>query len=361
MKDILSPERIKKKIEYKQKQLKEMNETITFYKKIGAEKDFSWEQEQLKSFENEIKNLTDLLENGQNKIDGLKVRVTEYKGRIVIESIKSEDFDHEFDSCGGGSIGCSLYNNERLGMSKEAVQAISSLKRVGDSIGDFMNGDSSYFSWIGGAFSIKDSNSVLSRDFNMPTGYVVIENETSDKAKEEIDYKIESGKIIDYKDLEHDIWIEINQHSYWGPKDGEPSMSEHKESDFYTVEVKIHKKYVDADLNILNAPEGCVYPYQMYRGDDNGRQCKLSDDEYAEIIGLAKGCFNGMEGEYKGSYGWNTSGYVIPKDQVMSFVNGLFKVGFDNNIMNPRLNYWRMSMTATTSKIKDALKRFKRM
>jgi hypothetical protein len=361
MRDTQSPESIQRSIDYTQKKLDEAKETISYYEQVGAQKDLSWEQSQVELFETEIENLSTILKDGPKKLEGIKVRVTEYKGIIVVETLNSDVFDLDFSPNGGGSIGCSLLDVERLAMSQEAVDAIRKLNRVGDSIGDFMNGASDYFSWIGGAFSIKDSNCVVSRDFKMPVGYVEIENITSDKAKEEIDGNAISSNDIEYKDLEHSIWIEIRQHTEWGPKDDDPTMHEYKHSDFHTVEVKIHKKYLgEADLNILNSPEGCVYPMEMYHGDKFGREYKLTDEEYKEIIALAQACFEGMEGKYKGNYGWTTSGYVIPKDKVMSFVNGLFAVGFDNNIMNPRMDYWRMSMQATTSEIKKALQSFKR-
>jgi hypothetical protein len=361
MNNRLSTESIKSSIEYTKGKLEGQKETIDFYKEVGANKDFSWEQSQVDLFENDIQNLTDLLQNGPKETEGLKVRVTEYKGNVVVETLGSSDFDQDFSPAGGGSIGCSLHNNERLGISNEAVEAIRKLKRVGDSIGDFMNGESDYLCWIGGAFSIKDTSCVVSRDFKMPKGYVVIDNETSDKAKEEIDSKVEEGDI-EYKDLPHSVWIEIRE-STTRTDPGEGKPFEHTSDGYYTLNVKIHKKYYnETDYKVVNAPEGTIRDCQMYAGDYTGKKYQLTDDNFKEIKGLAEACFEGMTGKIKHDYfqDMEVTGFKIPKDEVMSFVNGLFNVGFDNNIMNPRMDYWRMSIEASVDEIKKALKTFKR-
>ncbi len=360
--NILSPEKIKSSIKYNQKKLDEEKGTINFYKEIGANKDLSWNESEAELLETRVKELTDLLENGSKEMTGLKVRVTEYRGSIVVESLESSGFDQDFHPAGAGSIGCSLHNNERLGISPEAALAIKNLTRVGDSIGDFMNGSADYFSWIGGAFSIKDSNCVVSRDFKMPKGYVVIDNETSDKAKEEVDNKEQENKNIEYKDLSHNIWIELREsETRIDPGEGKPF--ERKSDGYYTLEVKIHNTYYNEnDLKVLNAPEGTIIDCKMYYGDHSGKEYKPTKDDYKEINGLAEVCFEGMVGKIKHPTmsDFETTGIKIPKDEVMSFVNGLFNAGFDNNIMNPRMDYWRMSMGATTEEIKKALKSFKR-
>lgn len=361
MLDTQSTENIQRSIDYTKKELDEVKNIISYYEQVGAQKDLNLEHSQVELFETEIENLSNILKDGPKKLEDIKVRVTEYKGKIVVETFNSNVFDLDFTPNGGGSIGCSLSDIKRLAMSQEAVDAIRKLNRVGDGIGDFMNGDSDYFSWIGGEFSIKNSNCVVSRDFKMPIGYIEIENITSDEAKEEINGNTIASNDIEYKDLEHDIWIEIRQQTEWGPKDDDPTMYENKDLDFHTVEVKIHKGYIEEyELNILNTPDGCVYPREMYHGDKFGREYKLSDEEYREIIGLANDCFKGMEGEYRGEYGWLKTGIKIPKEELMSFINGFFNIGFDNNIMNPRMSYWRMSKKATAYEIKEALKLFKR-
>jgi len=362
MRDRNSPESIKGTIDYTQKKLDDEKKTIEFYKESGAKKDLSWSEGQVELFESDIQNLTDLLNNGPKNVSGLKVLVTEYKGNIIVDTLEASDFDQDFSPAGGGSIGCTLHETERLGMSQEAVNAIKKLKRVGDSIGDFMNGSSNYFSWIGGEFSIKDQSCVVSRDFKMPTGYIVIDNKTSDKAKEEIDSNIEDGDR-EYNSLHHSIWIELRESTTRIDSKEFGVLPEIKSDGYYTLEVAIHKKYYNEnDFKVINAPEGTIVDCQMYSGDYTGKQYQLTRDEFQEIKGLAEFCFDGMTGKVKHSYfsDMEVTGTKIPKDEVMSFVNGLFNVGFDNNIMNPRMDYWRMSMESTPSEIKKALKSFKR-
>src|SRR3546814_18558301 len=109
----------------------------------SSDLDLSWEQSQVELFETEIENLSSVLKDGPKKLEGVKVHVTEYKGIIVVETLESEVFDLDFSPNGGGSIGCTLLDVERLAMSQEAVDAIRKLKRVGDSIGDLRSKEGS--------------------------------------------------------------------------------------------------------------------------------------------------------------------------------------------------------------------------
>src|SRR3546814_2243702 len=47
MRDTQSPESIQRSIDYTQKKLDEAKETISYYERVGAQKDLSWEQSQV--------------------------------------------------------------------------------------------------------------------------------------------------------------------------------------------------------------------------------------------------------------------------------------------------------------------------
>ena len=334
MSDRLSPEQIQSSINYKKGDngLQRVVETINYYKQVGAEKPLDWYEEQKDLYQQEIDSLEVLLSKGAEEIDTPKVRITEYKGNVVIETIDPGQFDQDFSRPILGHIGCSLFNTERLEMSQEAIDAISRMSSTGYGMGDFMASED-HFTWVGPEFCIKTPDCVRASDHRTPKVFKLIENTVSDKAKEFIDSGSHISKPRPKKEIKHNLWIELLQHSNWEPKEDEPNVNHYVHSDFHILDIRIH-----------NHNEGE----------------ELSQEDGEEIKSLVKGLFEGFEGSYKGNYNWEETGIKIPKEDLMSFVNGLFKAGFDNNIMNPRMDYWRMSMEATVEELKKALKSFKR-
>lgn len=350
MNKIMDKEQISRMIEYYESdKIVNMQKTIDFYKNAGARKDLTSLYAELADLQRTVDNYKKLLEGPQIR-DGLKVKVTEHEGNLIIETLDIEDFDKDFIPNGQGRIGCALSNNARLGISVEALKLMSTYRKVGDVIGDLM-GETDNFSWIGGPNHILQKDSVVCRYFKMPEGYVVIDNVSSSEATQHID-EAKAGSInIDYKDFEQELWIEMSTRGKW-VKNESTGNSEYTYDNYYMLENQEGSRFVggnvyNPDVVILNAPDGMVTTDR-----DGHRTVKMGIDVKNEIFEAVLNIFRtGNESK------WNIK---IPKEDVMSYINPLFDLGFDNNVLNPRDGYWRMSIKATPATILEKLKSFKR-
>ena len=87
-------------------------------------------------------------------MENLKVKVTAHENYIIIETLDEKE-DNNFVPVGGSRIGCVLIETDNyLGMSKEAVELLKTIKPSYDDIGDVStwktNDNKDCFAWIGG-------------------------------------------------------------------------------------------------------------------------------------------------------------------------------------------------------------------
>lgn len=356
----LSPENIKSRIDYiKTKSIKETQETIEFYKSVGANADLTRYEDEVSEFERDIINLESLLSGEVKKLDTIKVKIVEYNGNIIVETINPNDFDEDYLAVGQGRYACMLLNNSRLAISNEAAELIKSMGKTRDVLGAFV-GDESHFAWCGDVYSVFSSEDKVCRDFKMPSGYKTIENEVAQEAKGFIDDKKSGVENVEFSDVEHDLWIELRQGNDY---DHETKVRTYEDN--YKVNVIIQKSYIhDPEIEVLNAPKGSVY-----NDYDNSRVIKMNQENHDEIISLANNIFveeNAiedieLEGSIKELWGKIKREGSVHENDIMSYVNGLYNSGLSNNIMNPHKDYWRMSIRATGEEIIKALKEFKRV
>lgn len=121
----------------------------------------------------------------------MKVKVTAYKGQIVIDTANPEkDVDDFWYPTGRGRMGCVLLNTERyLGVSKEAIELMKGIRRNHDAIGDigwWKSDNQGYcFSWWGPIYRVIDPTSAEGdRDFFVQEGkYIEIPNDVPQDAQ----------------------------------------------------------------------------------------------------------------------------------------------------------------------------------
>lgn len=309
----------------------------------------------------------------------LKVLINAYNERIIITTLNVDDKeDSDFSGAVGQNIGCSLRNNNRLGVSPEALELIQKVKRGRDAIGDLM-GDRQQFSWIGGENMILGPKIVGSRDFNMCTNFIIIDNNVDDETKQAID-ESEKGIELDFADVKFDMWLELTLDKNY--VDGK-----YVEKDYYKVNLILQDTYIfDEKVTITNIPEG----YNLKRGiyDDNDIKVKVLKDDHKAIADLL---FHNIFGEklrvppqpvdpaleteqdkkiremmekFENDDFFGRGfrhGYenTIHKDVIWDYVNSFFDIGYRNNIMNPTHNHFRLSLKAPVKVLKERLRQFK--
>lgn len=351
----MKPEQIQSMISYYETdKIKNLEESIAFYKECGAHKDLTEMYNDLAGLKNTVANYRKLLENGPQKKEGIKVRVSAYNGNVIVDTVDADVFDSDFVPAGEGRIGCSLNNNARLGISLEALEIIKTYKRVGDVIGDLM-GDKDSFTWIGPVRQILRPESVVCRTFDIPKEYVIIDNSVPEELCELLDGKSEAAikmNSIEYKDFKQELWIELSVSGSWKPTAADPSKSEYVYNDYFTLQNSEGARFVggniyDKSVSVLNAPEGLV------KIKNESIEVNMSPEIKSEILGMCLNMFKKNPGDDR----WNIK--VDVKD-IMSYINPLFDLGFDNNVMNPQPGYWRMSIKATPEVMLEKLKSFKR-
>lgn len=88
-----------------------------------------------------------------NQLDDLKVKIVEYNGDIIIETLKPEKDDNFHPVTEPGKVGSVLINTGKfLGISEQAWKIIKGFKRSGDDIGEVMawkSGKGDCFGWLG--------------------------------------------------------------------------------------------------------------------------------------------------------------------------------------------------------------------
>lgn len=359
-----SPERIQSQIDYiKSKKIKDAQDAIDYYKEVGANADLTRYENEIAEFEKNIVNLESVLSKEKKKFDTIKVKVTEYKGIVVIETIDPNDFDQDFLGAGQGRYASMLLDNSRLAISEEAVSIIKNMGRTHDVLGTLV-GDESCFAWCGGPLFVFISNEKVCRDFKMPVGYQTIKNETSQEAKDNIDADEEVSSGIEYVDIKHELWIDLTRNGVH--KEQEGGKTEYVYNNYFTLDVRPLDKYIyDPEVKILNAPEGRVVDSVSY---EKSRRIHMSDEHLEQIKSLSEGIFTvnnkpeDIEFDGKIQDLWeklHRSGSVH-EDDIMSYINGFYALGFFNNCMNPHKHYWRMSIVDTPENIIKTLKKFKR-
>ena len=273
--------------------------------------------------------------------DELKVKVVAYKDHIIIETIDPDKFDKDFSAAESGRIGCSLSNPNKLGISNEAYGLLCKIKTCGDAIGDFM-WDKNSFGWIGGVYSIKNLKSVGDRSFRVQSNYITIDNEVTDDMKNAVEKMLKPIEI-EYDDVKNNIWLEFR-----------------KSKDDYNLTICFHKSHLYNGEVVLNAPEDCV--------KNNGDSIDvIVSDDYKDIIATKISSLFNIEYEKPKSdedYIKDLLGKIndpkiikfftdrnrhgdinikIKADELMVYLDKFFEIGFFNNIMNPRNDYWRLT------------------
>ena len=128
----------------------------------------------------------------------VKVKLTEYKDRLVIETVDPEKEDYPgWTPIGPGRFGCVLAGSKTgLGASEEALAWLRGVKRGRDAIGDIdwfaCNDDRKAFAWFGGFFRIVGRDAEGSRSYAVfADDCVSIPNDVPEGARDAIDAKAE--------------------------------------------------------------------------------------------------------------------------------------------------------------------------
>lgn len=120
----------------------------------------------------------------------MKVKVTEYRNLIVIETLKPEA-DKDFVPVGPGKVGSVLINTRKhLGISKKALALMKRLDVSSDDIGEidaWKAGDRDCFSWMGPLSRVVGLNADLARGGWANIAHIDIPNETSEEIVKKID------------------------------------------------------------------------------------------------------------------------------------------------------------------------------
>jgi hypothetical protein len=338
-------------------------ESINFYKDNKINYDATHELESIELLKQKLINLNSVEDGTYIQPTGPKVKVTTYDNKIYIQTFDSNKFDIEFSPVGLGSIGCTLTNNTRLEISQEALDAIKGLKRVRDCIGDFM-GDKNTFSWIGDLNMIHNMNSVVSKDFRLPQDYILIDNITDisnfnevtdiiEKKEQRELYLNDSMDVIDYNKLNFDLWVEIRLQSEW-VENPITKTSSYKPTGKRTVEFTFHEKDLykeELKKPLLNLEhESCLNSNEFRSGYKSLRMPTHKTNE--------------MKANILNAFKLKTPKYSFEKifiedDKLIKCVNVALDAGFENNIMNPQLDYFRLSIVGTSDEILNATRQIK--
>ena len=112
----------------------------------------------------------------------MKVKVTTYKGYLIIETLEPEE-DKDFLPIKSGRIGCLVSNTSKnLGISEEAWTFLKKLKVVGDDLGDvdaWKAGEIHCFGWIGPLIRVVGPKAVVSNIGIQDIDFIEISNDTS--------------------------------------------------------------------------------------------------------------------------------------------------------------------------------------
>ena len=122
------------------------------------------------------------------------VRVTFYKGWVIIDGPDSDTLDPDWLPAGHGRIGCLVTNtSSRLGVSPEALTALKRVKRGRDDIGDVMwfKADTDYhtFGWLGGPKKILNPDTAEGDSTYKVGPHIAIPNKPPAEAVAMIDSK----------------------------------------------------------------------------------------------------------------------------------------------------------------------------
>jgi len=125
----------------------------------------------------------------------IHARITAYKDIIVCELVAEASIPNEVVTTidTPGNIGQVIMNTkEHLGVSKEALELLKTVKKGHDSLGDVdwfstMNGAAHAFGWIGGPYAIKDPKTCEASRQYVIGEFVEIPNDVPEGAKQAID------------------------------------------------------------------------------------------------------------------------------------------------------------------------------
>lgn len=122
----------------------------------------------------------------------LKVKIVEYKGEIIIETLKPEKDDNFIPATEPGKVGSVIINTEKyLGISDKAWKIIKGFKKSGDCIGEVdawkTNDGKSCFGWLGAMGRRIGQWAETSRNGIADIKFVPIQNILNPTIKEKID------------------------------------------------------------------------------------------------------------------------------------------------------------------------------
>lgn len=133
------------------------------------------------------------MSKGKKAAQGVKVRLTVYKDKLVIETVDPEKPYPGWTPHGEGNVGCMIQDTKNaLGASREALEWLKAVKRSGDAIGEVMwiacSDGTKAFGWLGGVYRIGARGIDSCRKTQVyETECVIIPNESPKEAKEHID------------------------------------------------------------------------------------------------------------------------------------------------------------------------------
>jgi len=127
----------------------------------------------------------------------MKVKVTEHKGVVVIETLDPKQ-DADFMPAGGSKIGCHLANTgKNLGISKEALAVMKGYMISMDDLGEvhaFISDDGVHrFSWLGGTKRLVGPKAELSAKGFTDISHIEIPNEPPQEAITVIENQMEKA------------------------------------------------------------------------------------------------------------------------------------------------------------------------
>lgn len=131
----------------------------------------------------------------------MKVKVTEYKNTLIIETLKREKDDDFIPVTEPGKVGSVVINTgKHLGISKEALKFMKGLKVSHDDIGEVdawkTDDGRSCFAWLGGLKRSFGPDAELSNTGFQDIDFIEIPNETCEEAKVAINASIDSREKL---------------------------------------------------------------------------------------------------------------------------------------------------------------------
>lgn len=346
----MTPEEKKKwedHIKYLQKNLDERIKLREYYESeeigIDHKKHFPWLEESIAESEQKIREIRDLVDGKVPDRTTPKVRVTAHKGH----TLDQDENDKDFSKPGAGFIGCTLRNVSRLEMSSDARVVLETMKHTGDDLGA-VSCEKDSFGWVGPMNIIYSSDETRGNSFNMPRGYVEIENDPPEWGVEEVEKSISGGNVLDYRDIEFEIWLNFYQHRKWNSEENDP--------DDFTMEFQVHTHYVyDAGVEIIKAPNGTIRNYEIHYEGDGGRSVHLEEMAQEALVDYAKYVAFALMKDRHVDRRSAEFGKALRREEMLPLIKRLLEAGCGGQGSGDQ---WRIIATGNYKRLREIFKNF---